>query len=411
MRKKLLIILILALAIFPASKILAFNPIVINEIMYDFPGSDDGHEWVEIKNISANDIDLTGWKFNDGSNHNLNLPPKNGGQGSFLIPYGGYAIFADKADVFLVDHPDFSGIVIDTVMSLNNTAEILKVIDSDGQIVDQASYADTLGAKGDGYSLERKSDYVAGFCPSGDLAGSPGLDNHPDCDSKASPSITPDVASPTPDLISDFSASLTEEMPVSVPLPITAELVISEFIPNPVGLDEENEWVEIYNAGSDDVNLTGWKLEDASGKNYDFPNQEIKSRNYLVLSRGQTGISLNNNSETLVLIAPDGSEAFKISFTGGSKEGYSFSRFGSNDWRWTDILTPGKPNEYSGLNKQNSEQGLVIGSFQPTPSIESISGSVKEKEKLPMAKIVLAAAAVGLLFGVFAIIFLKKYSS
>ncbi|MFA5024827.1 MAG: lamin tail domain-containing protein, partial [Patescibacteria group bacterium] len=342
MHKKLLILLILLVSLFLVRQALAFNPIIINEVMYDLSGSDDNHEWVEIKNISVGDIDLTGWKFYDGSNHNLNLPPKNGGQGFFVIPSGGYAILADRADVFLSDYPGFSGIVIDTVMSLNNAAEILKIIDADGQTVEQISYDNSLGARGDGYSLERTGDYEGKFCPSHNLGGSVGFDNNPNCYSEPSPTATIVVPS-------DLDASLTGEgVAIETPKAIMAELIISEFIPNPSGSDEENEWVEIYNAGQDDINLSGWKLQDASGKAYDFEAETIKAKGYLVLTRNQTKISINNDAETLILIAPDSTEAFKISFTGGSQEGYSFSRFGLNDWRWTNILTPGNFNQSSG---------------------------------------------------------------
>lgn len=413
MYKKLLILLILSIFVFSVRRTLAFNPIIINEVMYDLSGSDDNHEWVEIKNISVGDIDLTGWKFNDGSNHNLNLPPKNGGQGSSVIPSGGYAILADRADVFLSDYPGFSGIVIDTVMSLNNATEILKIIDADGQTVEQISYDNSLGANGDGYSLERTGDYIAQFCPARDLGGSVGLENNPNCYSQPSPTETIAVTpgfSPTP--LSDLKASLTEkETSVEMPKALIIELIINEFVPNPSGSDEENEWVEIYNAGQEDVNLAGWKLQDASGKAYDFETEIIKAKGYLVLNRNQTKISINNDAETLILIAPDSTEAFKISFTGGSQEGYSFSRFGLNDWRWTNILTPEYFNQSSGDVSQNKEQNLNSVFPQSSASSNLVGAANQETGSFSMNKIVLLAVIVGLSFGAIAIFILKKYVS
>src|SRR3989344_8936985 len=104
--------------------------LVINEIMYDLEGSgttnNKSREWVEIFNNSGHEIILTGgnggWRFSDGSNHLLNEPAA---QGSMIIPAGGYAIFAGDATTFLIDHPGFDGIVIDTVMSLKNTSTVL----------------------------------------------------------------------------------------------------------------------------------------------------------------------------------------------------------------------------------------------------------------------------------------------
>ena len=136
--------------------------LVINEIMYDLEGSDTtnnkSREWVEIFNNSGHEIILTGgnggWRFSDGSNHLLNEPAA---QGSMIIPAGGYAIFAGDATTFLIDHPGFDGIVIDTVMSLKNTSTVLKISAPDGTVIDEVTYNSSWGANGNGKTLERKS--------------------------------------------------------------------------------------------------------------------------------------------------------------------------------------------------------------------------------------------------------------
>ncbi len=129
--------------------------VVINEIMYDLPGIDTDHEWIEILNISDTEIDLTNWKFNDGSNHNLNEPPKNGGQGLLKISAGEYTILTGDATTFLTDHPGFSGTVIDTVMSLKNTNATLKILDLENNEIDSIAYESIWGANGDWKTLEK----------------------------------------------------------------------------------------------------------------------------------------------------------------------------------------------------------------------------------------------------------------
>src|SRR3989338_9589138 len=110
--KQLLFICLLALA--PSFVLGAAGDIVFAEIAYDLKGADDGREWVEIYNASAGDVDITGWKFNDGANHLLNIPPKNGGRGAMIINPGGYAGLGDEAPVVLNDHSGFFGTGIDT---------------------------------------------------------------------------------------------------------------------------------------------------------------------------------------------------------------------------------------------------------------------------------------------------------
>ncbi|MBI2037267.1 MAG: lamin tail domain-containing protein [Candidatus Liptonbacteria bacterium] len=127
--------------------------------MYDVPtsiGADDTREWVEITNIGSSIVDLTGWKFNDGSNHTLNPPPANGGTGSLVLPAGGVAILAADAATFLLNlYPSFSGTVIDTVMSLNNTGATLTLINAAGSVEGSGvTYAKAMGAAGDGNTLQ-----------------------------------------------------------------------------------------------------------------------------------------------------------------------------------------------------------------------------------------------------------------
>src|SRR3972149_2545607 len=72
----------------------------ISEVMYDFPGTDDGHEYIKIENTSTDPVDITGYKFVDGSSatkHGINLPPKNGSIGSPIIEPSGFLILADNA--------------------------------------------------------------------------------------------------------------------------------------------------------------------------------------------------------------------------------------------------------------------------------------------------------------------------
>lgn len=143
-------IIILALFILPAPVF----AISINEIMYDLEGADSKREWVEIHNDGSENVDLTGWKFNDGSNHGLNEPPKNGGKGSLIISPNQYVILTGNAETFFSEHSSYSGTVIDTVMSLGNTSETLSLLNTDGIEVDSVAYTSELGANGDGNSLQ-----------------------------------------------------------------------------------------------------------------------------------------------------------------------------------------------------------------------------------------------------------------
>lgn len=51
---------------------------------------------------------------------------------------------------------------------------------------------------------------------------------------------------------------------VVLPLRGQAQVVLNEMVPDPVGTDNDMEWVEVYNAGATAVNVTGWAIEDAA---------------------------------------------------------------------------------------------------------------------------------------------------
>lgn len=421
MFNKIKFVLILILPILFINHAFASGEVIINEIMYDLEGSDDNYEWVELKNISGTIVDLTGWKFNDGSNHNLNVPPKNGGQGSLVLSPNNFMVLADNAVAFLTNHPNFSGIVIDTTMSLNNTSDILKIIDSSGIIIDQVEYFKDWGANGNGYSLERVSDLSGQFCQSRNLGGSANEVNNADCSVVVSSTTTPTLSasasatatiSSNPDLLAAVSTPVltTTTTPIATIIPTVAKLTINEFIPNPEGSDEENEWIEIYNYGDFDVSLTRWKLEDASGAKYIFDAEEIKTGEYLQILRSKFKFSINNDAETLSLISPDGKVASKISYSGGSKQGFSFARFGVNDWRWTNILTPNAKNEFSQAEVSVGPSNSAEVSSD-TKVVQNSNAEETQNSSNSFRNVILLVFGVGIVFSIGALVFIKKVDS
>lgn len=153
---------------------MAAAQILITEFVYDAQGTDDKQEWVELYNNGGVAIDLTKWKINDGSNHVLNVPPKNGGVGSIVIPSHAYVILADDAPTFIAANPSAAN-VIDTTLALPNTSGTLALINESGSTEDSVTYAKAQGAAGDGNSLQWDgSAYVAAAAtPGAVFSGTP----------------------------------------------------------------------------------------------------------------------------------------------------------------------------------------------------------------------------------------------
>lgn len=60
------------------------------------------------------------------------------------------------------------------------------------------------------------------------------------------------------------------------------DIVINELMYNPSSANPAEEWIELYNRGTNDVNLTGWRFAD--GVRFMFPNVTIPAGGYLVVA-------------------------------------------------------------------------------------------------------------------------------
>lgn len=169
-----LLFLCLATVFLYAKMLWAQNEIIVNEIMYNPEGADTDKEWLEIKNLTDQDIDITGYKLNDGSSHVLNIPPKNGGRGELILPANGLLIIAQNAEWFLDNYSNIDGSVIDSSFSLKNTSGNISLLNPEGESLATIQYNSDWGGNGDGTSLV---NIDSKWQSSSSLGGSPGREN------------------------------------------------------------------------------------------------------------------------------------------------------------------------------------------------------------------------------------------
>jgi len=153
--------------------------LVVSEIYYNPPGSDESTEWIELMNISAGTIDLT-----DVSMTGITYTFPAG----WLLPAGGRIVVVKDQTAFAAAY-NTAGIMIAPgvfTASLSNSGEELAIIDSTGSVdirrftyLDQAPWP--TGPDGEGYSLvlvapETSPDHgIAGnWRSSVAIGGSPG---------------------------------------------------------------------------------------------------------------------------------------------------------------------------------------------------------------------------------------------
>ena len=154
------------------------STLLISEVFYDAPGTDEDEEWIEIYNPTASAIDLSAYKIGDEEE-------QGGGEGMYQfppeasIPPGGVIVIALKAAGFYALYgfnPDYE--VTDTdpsvpdmikystwatgKIALSNSGDEVLILDGGDAIVDAMSYGNKTTFfdppcpdVATGYSLER----------------------------------------------------------------------------------------------------------------------------------------------------------------------------------------------------------------------------------------------------------------
>ncbi|PIT92733.1 MAG: hypothetical protein COU08_01035 [Candidatus Harrisonbacteria bacterium CG10_big_fil_rev_8_21_14_0_10_42_17] len=98
-------------------------------------------------------------------------------------------------------------------------------------------------------------------------------------------------------------------------------MIIRDFLPNPFGSDADGEYITLLNNGATSINLNGWILRDAGGKEYVLRQGSLSPNESLILSRSTTKISLNNNGETVTLLNSRGDIIHSLQSYGATHEG------------------------------------------------------------------------------------------
>jgi len=131
-----------------------YTPVVFSEINYNADDDADCGDWVELRNISDEPVDVSGWKFMHASADSTSyhqLAP-----GTVLAPHTNY-VLAQDGELFTAIFPTISA---DTSFDfpLDNGGDWLRMYDADGILQMSVDYDDMYPwptvADGAGYTLE-----------------------------------------------------------------------------------------------------------------------------------------------------------------------------------------------------------------------------------------------------------------
>ena len=228
----------------------AEKSVIINEIMYD-PAVGEP-EWIELKNISSETINLKNWSLSDV----LTTPTKSiiTNQDYFLAP--NELIIAARDTIFFLFHPVLSSKTkIVSYGTLGNTEDGIIIYDYRDGIIDSVMYNSSWGHK-KGYSLEKIST-----------------------DKNSN-----DSSNWTLSLCSEKSTPGRENSVEGIPDGKRNDLIINEIMYDPaIG---NNEFVEFLNLKKESLNIGGWSIEDQHKNKYKLSDSNfvIPASSYFLLA-------------------------------------------------------------------------------------------------------------------------------
>src|SRR3989344_1705382 len=322
--KKLIILLFLLTPSFVSAE----QPtILINEVAWMGTVTSSNDEWIELKNNTDADIDLTTWRLEavDGTPE-INLEG--------IVSANSYFLLERTDDDTL---PEITADQIYTG-SLSNSGEWLKLFDSEGNLVDEinASEAWPSGDNSTKQTLERNNS--SSWQTSTEAGGTPKTENG----NQEQPIENP-TEDPTPDESTEQSTK--QNSTVADSKAKKGDILITELFPDPAGIDINDEFIELKNVSSSDIDLTSWTIKNSAKQIFTLPSLKMTPNSIVIFYRHQTNLMLNNSKDKITLYNISGQIIDQVDYK-STLEAKSYQRTSDNKFEWSEI-SPGKNNVFN----------------------------------------------------------------
>lgn len=448
---KILILTFLILANFSKAN----SQILITEIFPNPTGSDNQKEFVEIYNFSSQSVDLSQWKISDNTStdtfeetgNGLTLQPNQFCiilENDYDLATGIYnGIIPETALVLKVDDATIGN-------GLLNTSETISILDEQSNVIDSFTYSNvpenfTIEKVefSNPNSLEWQISKIEQGTPGFKNSVSPknfdlelsqfelteNLENHFEVNLKIKNLGTSladsfevsffiegvfDQKKTFSQLSDSLTTNFEKNSQINFGATISAKIewvkdedetnnektliipyekgvvLFNEILSSPESGNPE--WIELVNASEQQIDLAGWKIQDASGANIPLSNSFVQNE-FLVFAETQTNFpnqncselpfswtSLNNSSETLLLLDFSDQVIDSISYdseswdtqSGKSLERISLEVQTNEPTNWKSSLadlggTPCEQNSFADL-VPNQKGTVLFSEFLPAPN-------------------------------------------
>jgi len=286
-------LILLFLLFFPIPQAHAVSPdIVINEIAWSGTSASSSDEWIELKNNTSAEIDLTGWFIvSQDETPKIQLSGTITSQGFFLLER--------------TDDETVSNITADLIYTgaLEDSGEVLELKNPDGTVIDKIDCPSQwfAGDKDEKASMSRKNSQALSTSDNWFTATS-SPNNAKDAKNQlilGSPKAQNETYNPFQAGNTDGDEDGEEENPEETTSNTenSGKILINEIMPNPQ--TNQKEWIELFNLENFDLALTGWTLTDGRPQNLANLSGSILKNSFLLVELTQN--KLNNDGDLAVL--------------------------------------------------------------------------------------------------------------
>ncbi len=404
--KKFYVILILLCSLLPLSARAQESSVgvVISEINWAGSSASNADEWIELTNRTSETVDIGGWILTGSATGGDALIIE---EGSLIEPgkiylIANYGLNSEKTTLDI--EPEY----ITSNLSLTNSGTEITLTEPNGTIVDEVS--ENMGSANPFVSIERNLETLewqeattSANLLDPDQLGTPGIINETSALSTneaaeaeeltcmhdlaslraeiarlesllalsaESVSIDP-IQENDPEVAPVFEeeirgtvetdevfevATLEEDIEIEDESPSTTtsyrpnDVLINEFVSNP---ELGEEWIEFLTMT--DVDLTGWQIQDASGK-ATLLEGDYMTGDFIVIEspKGQ----LNNGGDEILLLDATGNIIDFIVYGDeypAPKKGEALARTLDDEWRITTERTPGQRNTFPVIYEETIE--------------------------------------------------------
>jgi hypothetical protein len=269
--------------------------VFLNEV---FPNPlEDENEWIELFNSGIKEVDLSGCLLVDKNLYSKDKSEQTSyfKEGEKIQPGEYKVIFNKKTNQ------------IERQFVMNNSDEEIYFLDEDKNKLDELFFKEQA-EKDFSYSLNQKRvwQWVVGEF------------------------VTPG-----------------EENRFPEPQTYSKKLEITEFMPNPEGVDKSKEWVELFNGDEEKIQLEGWYLLNQSNKKFDLDQFEINPDEFSKIEIKNSSFSIKNSEGWIELRDPNNEIVDRVGYSESAKMNSSYNKRNNEIWEWSIFVTPGKKNKFN----------------------------------------------------------------